>query len=440
MSSLRLVRTLLILLALTALAVLPVALREPLRLILGVLDLGPLGPAPIGVAVGAIPAFLLVLVTGVGALVAAYSARNLAGQHRLPRFAALELAAVLGLATAVIAPSLPQLAFGWTVGGLSVAALVAHAGTPAARSSRRLMTGRLLIGDAALWAAVAVGGLGLGTLDLDGLAPATATASPVAVAAMALLVVVAGVSRSALVPLHRWLPETAEAPSPVSALLHAGLVNGVGVLALLLWPVLAASVPARGILLVLAVATALLGTAQMRTRPDVKGRLAASTNAQMGYLGVQVALGIPAAVLAHLVGHGMWKAVQFLGAGGAVERARRYVAHTTPRGHARPVRAALVAAAVVALASVLPGPWGAPLVVGPASLLPALLAALALTVATLGSWRLADAGARGGAVRQRSRRRGLPALPAGTHDPHRLDPRAGDPRTGAIRALSASPG
>ncbi len=388
MSTLRLVRTLLVLLAVAALAALPLTLRESLHLTLVVLDLGPLGRADVGVALGVVPALLLLLVTGIGALVAAYSARNLAGQHRLHRFAALELVTVLALASAVVAPSLPQLAAGWTVGGLAVAGLVSHADTPASRRSRRVMVGRLLVGDLALWAAMVVGGVGLGTLDLGSLASATGTASTATVGLMAALVVVAGVSRSALVPLHRWLPETAEAPSPVSALLHAGLVNGVGVLALLLWPVLAASVPARGVLLVLAVSTALLGTAQMRTRPDVKGRLAASTSAQMGYLGVQVALGLPAAALAHLLGHGMWKATQFLGAGVAVERARQYVPHTTPRGHARPLRAALVAAVVVALASVVPGPWGPPLVEGPASLLPALLAALALSAATLGSWRL----------------------------------------------------
>ena len=145
---------------------------------------------------------------------------------------------------------------------------------------------------------------------------------------VALLVVAAGVARSALVPAHRWLPETAKAPSPLSAVLHAGLVNGVGVLGLLLWPVVAVSLTARGVLLGLAVATALLGTAQVRTRTDLKGRLAASTTAQMGYLGVQVALGLPAAGLAHLVGHGMWKASLFLGAGGA----------GPPRCHAAPAR------------------------------------------------------------------------------------------------------
>ena len=272
-----------------------------------------------------VPAVLLVLVTGIGALVAAYAVRNLAGQQRLARFALLQLVAVAGLAGAVLSPTLPLLALGWTVGGLAMAGLVAHAGTPDAHRAAAVVRARLLAGDALLWAGVLVVGLGLGTWEVAGLGAAVQAAPAGWVLAAAVLVLLAGAARSALVPAHRWLPETAAAPSPVSALLHAGLVNGVGVLALLLWPLVSASAVARGLLLVLAVASILLATAQLRTRPDVKGRLAASTSAQMGYLGVQVALGLPAAVLAHLVGHGLWKASLFLGAGGTVSRERATV-------------------------------------------------------------------------------------------------------------------
>ena len=388
MSGLRAVRTLLILLALAAVGGLALAVWRPWTLVIADSALGSLGNAPIGIVGSLIPMLLLVLVTGVGAVVSAYAARNLAGQHRLGRFAALEATAVAGLAFAVVAPSLVQLAVGWTVGGLAVAGLVGHAGTPQARRAMRIVASRLIVGDVALWSVVVLSGALLGTLQLGSLATAVSGASAPVVTVMALLVVIAGVARSSLAPMNRWLPETAEAPSPVSAMLHAGLVNGVGVLALLLWPLLAASVPARGLLIVLAVATALLGTAQVRTRPDVKGRLAASTSAQMGYLGVQVALGIPAAVLAHLIGHGMWKASLFLGAGGAVERARRAVVHPRATSRARVVRLALVALAVVTVASSVPGPWGPVLVEGPAYAVPALIAWGALTYALVGAWRL----------------------------------------------------
>ena len=124
------------------------------------------------------------------------------------------------------------------------------------------------------------------------------------------LLAVGGLIRSALVPAWRWLPLTAEAPSPVSALLHAGVVNGIGLLAVLWWLPFEA---APGVLLALLVVggiTAVLGTAAMRVRPDVRGKLASSTSAQMGY-DRPTRAGLPAFALLHLIGHGFYKAWLF---------------------------------------------------------------------------------------------------------------------------------
>lgn len=380
MFALRLVRIPTVALALLSLAALLQALLgHPWSLSAGRVDLGPVGTADVGLRLGVVESLLLVLVGGIGTVVAVYSRRNLVGQRRLSRYAALELGTIIGLALAVSASSLPLLAVGWTTATVTLSALVAHSGTRQARAAARQVRARLLVGDALLWVAVLVTGMSVGTLDRTALAGAVATAPPLAVTFAALLVVGAGVVRSALLPAHRWLPETAEAPSPVSALLHAGLVNGVGVLALLLWPLVQAALAARLLLFTVGAATAAVATAQLRTRADVKGRLAASTSGQMGYLAVQAALGVPAAVLAHVIGHGVWKAALFLGAGGAVDRARH-------RDTARPRRLTLswvagtgvVAALVVGGAAAVPLPtW--PVLGAPAELLP-------LGVATAVSW------------------------------------------------------
>lgn len=386
MTSLRLVRAALSAAALAALVALLAVLRDADRAItasLGRLSLGPFGSADVGVRLTPAAALLLVLVTGLGAVVGTYCVRNLAGQYRLGRFAALELGAVAALSLAVTATSLPLLAAGWTLGGLAVGALVAHAGSTTARDASRLVRTRLLAGDALLWIATGLLGWRLGTLDLAALPAAVPSAPAWLVTVSALLVVGAGIVRSALVPAHRWLPETAEAPSPVSALLHAGLVNGVGVLALAVWPLLQAAPVARGALLLAGGSTALLGTAQMRVRPDVKGRLAASTSAQMGYLGVQAALGLPAPVLTHVVGHGLWKASAFLGAGGAVDRVRRGAHPAARPSAARVTVVAAGAVAVVAVGATVPGPWGHVLGRGPAELVPLAVAALAAGAALL---------------------------------------------------------
>jgi uncharacterized protein YbcC (UPF0753/DUF2309 family)/NADH:ubiquinone oxidoreductase subunit 5 (subunit L)/multisubunit Na+/H+ antiporter MnhA subunit len=361
-------------------------------------DLGPFGITTLGVALDVVPAVLLALVTGLGAVVAVYAARNLEGQHRLSRFAALEATVVLGLGLAVTAASLPLLLLGWTASGLAMAALVSHSGSERARAASRFVRSRLVIGDALLAVAVVVTGLGVGTWNVADLPGAVADASIAAVGLAAVLVVAAGVVRSSLVPAHRWLPEVAEAPSPVSALLHAGFVNGIGILALVLWPLIAASPVARGLALVVGVATALLASAQQRVRPDVKGRLASSTSAQMGYLAITVGVGLPAAVLVHLVGHGLWKAGLFLGAGGAVERVRGAAAASPPakrplrqrlaaplgprgRGGLAASAAALLGLVVTISAAAVPGVWGSSLLSAPATLLPVAAAAAATATA-----------------------------------------------------------
>jgi uncharacterized protein len=260
----------------------------------------------------AVSVLLGIFVLTMGWLVSAYSARNLRGQARQGRYAALLATAIAALWVAVVADPIALMAAGWTVSGLAIAGLVSHSGTPAARSAGRRVAGRLLVGDAALWTAVVL-------MAAEGIV----VRSEVAAAGWLVpaLLALAGIVRSALVPAWRWLPLTAEAPSPVSALLHAGVVNGMGLLAILLWPVFAAAPAVLLGLVVVGGLTAVAGTAAMRVRPDVKGKLASSTSAQMGYMTLQVGLGLPAFAMLHLIGHGFYKAWLFLRAGGASRRA-----------------------------------------------------------------------------------------------------------------------
>lgn len=261
-------------------------------------------------------ALLLAYVAVLGTVVLTYAATNLRGQQRQRRFALVALATVAGLAVMVTADGLAAAALGWTLSGLGLVALVEHRHDAAARRAAGLVLRRLLVGDAALWAAVAVDAAG-GANEVVGL-----------------LVALATVVRSALVPAHRWLPETAEAPSPVSALLHAGVVNGGPMLCLLFWPLVAASPAALVTLAVAGAASVVLGTAGARMRTDVKGRLAASTTSQMGLVAIQLGLGLPAVALLHVLAHGCWKAWLFLRAGGAPARVRPTTTGS-PRGQHR---------------------------------------------------------------------------------------------------------
>ncbi|NQU36242.1 MAG: DUF2309 family protein, partial [Actinobacteria bacterium] len=214
--------------------------------------------------------------------------------------------------------------------------------------------------------------------------------SLIAASSVALLFALAAIIRSGLVPFQSWLPETAEAPSPVSALLHAGIVNGAGIIGVLAWPIFkAAPVVLLGLILV-GIATVAIGTWTARLRADVKGQLASSTTAQMGYMTIQLGIGLPAAALAHLIAHGYYKAWLFMRAGGAVTHQR-----TTPFASSRGAGSQRAwSLALPAMAVVIGVVVAAPALVssvsslGYAAVLPLLLALTAAAVATYGIARL----------------------------------------------------
>ena len=136
-----------------------------------------------------------------------------------------------------------------------------------------------------------------------------------------LLVVLAALLKCAQLPFHGWLIQVMEAPTPVSALLHAGIVN-LGGFVLIRFAPLVSEIPAAQALLVIAgTATAVLAALVMTTRISVKVMLAWSTCAHMGFMLMQCGLGAWDMALLHLLAHSLYKAHAFLSAGGAVRRA-----------------------------------------------------------------------------------------------------------------------
>ena len=287
---------------------------------------------------------LLLLIFGVSAIAQTYAVRYLAGDSRATWFtggAGLLTAASAGLATAA---TLITLAACWTLAGAALCLLLAtYWHLPAARDGFRRTATAFLIGDAALWVAVAAATMTWGRIDLraddiDG-APAI----------LGVLVVLAALSRSAQIPFHRWLPATLAAPTPVSALLHAGVVNAGAILLIRTAP-LAADDWARALTILAGAATMAYGAVVMLVKPDVKGALAHSTTAQMGFMILTCGLGLWAAAVIHLVAHGFYKATLFLSSGSAIAGHRRQ--RSLPPARLTRQRAALNAAAAIALPAV----------------------------------------------------------------------------------------
>lgn len=283
------------------------------------------GRALVGLSADRVGGVLITLTALVGVVVQSFASRSLRSDPRARRFHVLALVLTAATVTVAIAATSSGLVVAWVATSLALVALVGHRApwAPAVEAQRR--TGwSFLIGDSALLAAAVVALATIGDIDMrsvgaDAIAlDAERIVGIDAVTVIALLLVLAGVARSALVPIHRWLPSTLAAPTPVSALLHAGVVNGAGVLLIRFSPIYASSVSAMTVAFVLGLMTAFLATAVMLVRTDVKGGLVWSTSGQMGFMVLQLGVGAFAAALFHIVGHALYKATMFLGAGAAI--------------------------------------------------------------------------------------------------------------------------
>ena len=134
------------------------------------------------------------------------------------------------------------------------------------------------------------------------------------------MLALAAVLKSAQFPTHGWLTEVMETPTPVSALLHAGVINAGGFLLIRFADVMLLAPGVLAALVMIGGFTALFGSLVMLTQPAVKTSLAWSTVAQMGFMIFECGLALFPLALLHIVAHSLYKAHSFLASGGAVER------------------------------------------------------------------------------------------------------------------------
>lgn len=138
----------------------------------------------------------------------------------------------------------------------------------------------------------------------------------------AICLVLSAIFKSAQFPSHGWLLEVMETPTPVSALLHAGLLNAGPFLMIRLAPVLETSITATTVLIIVAGFTALFGSVVFMTQTSVKTALSYSSIAHMGFSLLACGLGAYSAAMLHLVAHSFYKAHSFLSSGSVIEQLR----------------------------------------------------------------------------------------------------------------------
>lgn len=306
--------------------------------LLGVGALGLLGPhtvrwAPWGtdaalafaLRLDAVSAVMIGLITFLGAVVLRFSRRYLAGDARQAGFfswMSLTLGSVLLM---VLAGHLLLLLAAWIATSLCLHRLLLHYPDRAGAvfsARKKFVVSRA--GDACLLAAALVLHAHYGTFDLEAILAAVGVGATDGLGLAGGLLAVCAMLKSAQFPFHSWLPDTMETPTPVSAFMHAGIINAGGFLLVRLAPVLAAAPGASALLAIVGALTAAFGALVMLAQPGVKRALAYSTIAQMGFMILQCGLGAYGLALLHLCAHSLYKAHAFLTAGstiGAVPRA-----------------------------------------------------------------------------------------------------------------------
>jgi NAD(P)H-quinone oxidoreductase subunit 5 len=279
------------------------------------------GPMALALDASLLTSTLALLVAFIGWIVIRYSRTYLDGETQEGRFHALMLGTLAAVLVFVQSGSLALLIVSTVLVGLGLKQLLLfYRDRPEAR---RAATKFALVwhgADAALLIAAVLLVSSYGTGDLDAIAAAASREGLTLAASFAIgFVVLAAALKTAAFPLHGWLTEVMEAPTPVSALLHAGIINSGGVILIALSGLVQLSPGAMAALVMIGGFTALFGAAVMLTQSAVKTSLAWSTVSQMGFLLVQCGLGLWALALLHIVAHSLYKAHAFLSSGGAVQ-------------------------------------------------------------------------------------------------------------------------
>lgn len=261
----------------------------------------------------------LVIVT-----VSRFSKRYMAGDRYYSRHAGDIFLLGSGVVAMVCADHLLVLLAGWGVSNFFLVRLMVHKREwAAARNSGTLAYKTFGLGFAMLAGAATLLAEQAGTASIRGIL-AQADSLPSSSLHMPLLLIAgAAMTQSGLWPFHRWLTSSLNSPTPVSALMHAGLVNGGGFLVVRFAPLFLSEPLLLKGLFIAGMATALLGTFWKLLQTDIKRMLACSTMGQMGFMIAQCGMGLFAAAVSHLVWHGLFKAYLFLGSGSVMQEKRR---------------------------------------------------------------------------------------------------------------------
>ncbi len=317
----------------------------------------------IGLHIDQLAVLILPLVTGVSLIVHVYSSRYMTGDPRYRRFFAVMALFTFAMTMLVMGSNLIVTYMCWELMGICSYLLISHSAERP--SAARAATKAFLVN------AVADVGLGFGivltfgtygTLNIQEILERAAGAggqtfeflglSIETNVVIAICLLSGAMGKSAQFPMHVWLPFAMEAPTPVSALIHAAtMVNAGPFLLVRFSPLLLLAPSAMALIAVVGAVTALYGALVSVVQSDIKRILAYSTISQIGFMIFLCGVGAFAAAIFHLLAHGFLKGFLFLSTGTAIESARQ---HAGGHGHAAGTKVRGLAAGALVLACIPP--------------------------------------------------------------------------------------
>ena len=289
----------------------------------------------IGLSIDRLTSVMLLLVTTVSALVHVYTIGYMQGEPGYARFFSYIALFTFSMLMLVLADNFLQLFVFWEAVGLCSYLLIGHwyerqsavaAATKAFVVNRvgdfGFMLGLLLVFTTfdSLDYATAFANVGPATAQvMNILEPVGGSFEVSTITVICLLLFMGAIGKSAQFPLHVWLPDAMEGPTPISALIHAATMVTAGVFMVArLAPLYNASPAAMSVVAIVGAITMVLGATIALTQTDIKRVVAYSTMSQLGYMMMACGLGAYAAGIYHLMTHGAFKALLFLGCGSVI--------------------------------------------------------------------------------------------------------------------------
>lgn len=266
---------------------------------------------------------MTVLVTTVGATCLLFSRRYLAGDPGQANFLKYMVQTLACVITLILSNTLFLTVLAWIAMSLSLHRLLLFYPERAAAqraASKKYIAAR--IGDLCLLAAATLLATTFGTDQIDTILATAKAQEGISVPTVfaTLLIVAAALMKTAQFPFNGWLLEVMETPTPVSAMLHAGVVNAGGFLVIRFSDLITQSPEAMWLLALVGGTTAVIGSLAMVSQTSVKVGLAWSTVAQMGLMILQCGLGAFSAAALHIIAHSLYKAHAFLTAGSVIDK------------------------------------------------------------------------------------------------------------------------